>query len=358
MKTSRENFPSKRSGRRPRLFISYRRRFDHGSARLLKERLTQAFGEGAVFRDVDDIAPGDDFPESIREAVETCDAFLPLISPGWLGVIGDLRDPADFVRREIAAALARRVALIPVLLGGARMPEPDELPEELRELASRQAVELSDTRWDYDVQRLIEVIRPLAAPEEDSSHTFTDKPASGFRFFGTRLGKAALALLVAASLAAAAYVYYPRDGAPPPREVDYAECLGLVSVFRPHEARVEADAGVLPLVAVDEYELATGAPPTGLPLLVRLSDSGREVGAVSLRYFRGQSANDWKFVVELAVEPPCVRVENFSNASKPAYARTLTDWDTLRVHLRGREYLLRVGDHGDSLTATLTRGPR
>src|SRR5688500_10965385 len=90
MKTSRANFLTRRSGRRPRLFISYRRRFDHGSARLLKERLTEAFGEGAVFRDVDDIAPGDDFPETIRVAVETCDAFLPLISPGWLGVIGEL----------------------------------------------------------------------------------------------------------------------------------------------------------------------------------------------------------------------------------------------------------------------------
>src|SRR5215208_6491161 len=89
MNVGRTSFLSRRFGLRPKLFISYRRRFDSPSARLLKEALTEAFGEGAVFRDVDDIAPGDAFPESIRKAVESCDAFLPLISPGWVEVLGE-----------------------------------------------------------------------------------------------------------------------------------------------------------------------------------------------------------------------------------------------------------------------------
>jgi hypothetical protein len=356
MNVSRGNFLTELFGRRLKIFISYRRRFDYGSARLLKEQLMEAFGEGAVFRDVDDIKPGDDFPESIREAVETCDAFLPLISPGWLGVIGELRDPEDFVRREIAAALARPAPVIPVLLGGARMPEPDELPEELRRLSARQAVELSDTRWDYDVRRLTEVIRGRAARRTPVA--FAGGSVAAFRrLSGTRLGRAALALVVAASLAAAAYVYYTREPANPPRrDATYGECLKLVSVFHPHESTIELNGTGAPVVGIDEYRLAAGAPPTGLPLLIRLTDAGQDLGAVSLRYFRGATDDAAKFAVELAVEPPCVVVEDYSNVSKPAFVHTLTNWDTLRLTLRGREYFLRVGDHGDSILATLTRG--
>lgn len=129
---------SRGDGPRLKIFISYRRLHDSHVARQLKRELTRAFGRGAVFRDRDDIAPGDAFPEAIRRAVESCpeairraaescDVFVAVVSPGWLEASARLRDPEDFVRREMAAALARRVALVPVLAGGARMPAADEL---------------------------------------------------------------------------------------------------------------------------------------------------------------------------------------------------------------------------------------
>jgi hypothetical protein len=34
---------------------------------------------------------------------------------------------------------------------GARIPREDELPDEIRPLARRQAVELSDNRWESDL---------------------------------------------------------------------------------------------------------------------------------------------------------------------------------------------------------------
>ena len=41
-----------------------------------------------------------------------------------------------------------------VLVHGTSMPQPEELPEALAALARRNAIELSDTRWAYDVGRL------------------------------------------------------------------------------------------------------------------------------------------------------------------------------------------------------------
>ena len=43
------------------------------------------------------------------------------------------------------------------------MPDPRTLPEELRALTRRNALELSDTRWRYDVQRLLEAVTGLLA---------------------------------------------------------------------------------------------------------------------------------------------------------------------------------------------------
>ena len=58
------------------------------------------------------------------------------------------------LRREIAAALARGILVIPVLVEGAAMPSEHKLPSDIAPLARRNALELSDTRWDYDVDRL------------------------------------------------------------------------------------------------------------------------------------------------------------------------------------------------------------
>ncbi len=208
MNISRRSFLAWRFGRRPKLFISYRRRPDSPSARLLKEALVRAFGEGTVFRDVDDIRGGSDFAESIRKAVESCDAFIPLITHGWLQSAENLQKPDDFVRQEIAAAFARQVPVIPVLVDGARMPAADELPAPLRPLASRQAVELSDIRWDYDVQRLVHSIRVLVERREPV--TFGERAKAAFRFlFGTWLRRLAAAALLAASV----YAYYQRRDA-------------------------------------------------------------------------------------------------------------------------------------------------
>jgi hypothetical protein len=146
-----------------RIFVSYRREDTAYPAGWLVDRLTEHFGPGQVFKDVDSIELGDDFVEAISAAVGSCDVLLALIGGEWLTITGDdgrrrLDDPGDFVRVEIEAALRRDVRVIPILVDGAKMPRADQLPPSLVGLQRRQALELSPNRFDYDTSRLVRVL--------------------------------------------------------------------------------------------------------------------------------------------------------------------------------------------------------
>jgi TIR domain len=142
-----------------RIFISYRRDDSRGYAGRLQGDLSRRYSDEHVFRDVE-IPPGADFGEYITGLVDRCNVVLAIIGPGWL----DARDregerridkPDDWVRLEIEQALARDgVEVIPVLVDGARLPPREELPESLLALRRRNAFELSDRRWDYDIGQL------------------------------------------------------------------------------------------------------------------------------------------------------------------------------------------------------------
>ena len=147
----------------PVIFISYRREDSAGHAGRLFDRLREQFGKDRVFLDVVGIEAGVDFVETIDKAVGSCDVLLAVIGREWLTCCDKqgrrrLDDPNDFIRAEISAALNRNVRVVPVLVEGAEMPPPDALPEELKRLTRRQAVELRDSRWDADVEALISAL--------------------------------------------------------------------------------------------------------------------------------------------------------------------------------------------------------
>ena len=142
-----------------RFFISYRRGDSAGHAGRLSDALEQRFGADAVFQDIKDVAPGDDFMRDLDRALTSCAAMLVVIGPTWATATENgqprLFNESDLVRTEIATALLRSdVLVVPVLVNGATMPRIEQLPEPLRPLATRQAIELSDARWSYDVGRL------------------------------------------------------------------------------------------------------------------------------------------------------------------------------------------------------------
>ena len=142
-----------------RIFISYRRDDSRGYAGRLQGDLSRRYSEEHVFRDVE-IPPGADFGEYLTGLVDRCNVVLAIIGPRWLDARdrdGERRidDPDDWVRLEIERALARDgVEVIPVLVDGARLPPREELPESLLALRRRNAFELSDRRWDYDLEEL------------------------------------------------------------------------------------------------------------------------------------------------------------------------------------------------------------
>jgi hypothetical protein len=142
-----------------RIFISYRRDDSRGYAGRLQGDLSRRYTEEHVFRDVE-IPPGADFGEYITGLVDKCNVVLAIIGPRWLDARdreGERRidDPQDWVRLEIERALARDgVEVIPVLVDGARLPPREELPASLLGLRRRNAFELSDSRWDYDLDQL------------------------------------------------------------------------------------------------------------------------------------------------------------------------------------------------------------
>ena len=147
------------------IFISYRRDDSEGEAGRLSDDLAQTFQEGSVFMDVNAIQPGRDFRKAIDESIHKCSVLLAVVGRDWLeskNASGQrrLEDETDFVRLEIASALQRDIPVVPVLVRGARMPSADQLPADLRELAYRNAVELTHARWKSDVRVLIQALRP------------------------------------------------------------------------------------------------------------------------------------------------------------------------------------------------------
>jgi hypothetical protein len=158
-----------------RIFISYRREDSAGYAGRLYDRLSQHFGSDQIFMDIDTIKPGVDFVEVIEEAVGSCDVLIALIGKQWLTITDArgqqrLNDPTDFVRLEIKAALDRNIRVIPALIRGAAMPRSQALPEGLKSLARRNAIEISDTRFHQDVDRLISELEEVLGLPSPARH--------------------------------------------------------------------------------------------------------------------------------------------------------------------------------------------
>jgi YVTN family beta-propeller protein len=172
----------------PKVFICYRREETAAHAGRLYDALVAQFGEGNVFMDIE-LEPGIDFVDRITEVVGSCHVLLVIVGRSWVTLSDGadharIHDREDYVRLEVETALRRSdVRVIPLLVGGARMPHSDELPEAVRALTRRNAFELSDTRWRYDVGRLMDALASLLSdtqpplPEADERAEGPRRPA-------------------------------------------------------------------------------------------------------------------------------------------------------------------------------------
>ena len=65
------------------------------------------------------------------------------------------------MRIEITQALASHHHVIPVLMEDAPMPSAEQLPVDLAPLTKQNATRISDSRFDYDLDKLIYSIERL-----------------------------------------------------------------------------------------------------------------------------------------------------------------------------------------------------
>jgi hypothetical protein len=149
------------------IFVSYRRTDSKHPTGRVHDRLRAEFGKENVFKDVDNIPIGSDFRTVLRDVLGKCRAVLVMIGPGWVTAAEPdgsrrLMNPADFVRLELEATLARNIPVVPVLLDGASMPRPADLPDSLQPICYRHAVTIGDDpHFDDDVARLIRGLKKL-----------------------------------------------------------------------------------------------------------------------------------------------------------------------------------------------------
>lgn len=163
-----------------KIFINYRREDSSAYAGRLYDRLASHFGRDHVFMDIDQIAPGEDFIEVIQEKLSSVQIAIVMIGKHWFEVTDDagqrrLDNPDDFVRLEIAELLARKIRVIPVLVGGAIVPKSSQLPECLAPLVRRNAYEISDNRFHSDVDKLIQALEKIIGAQMPPQPTESPK---------------------------------------------------------------------------------------------------------------------------------------------------------------------------------------
>ena len=120
----------------PKIAISSRRTDSADVTGRICDRLTWRYGKDSVFRDIDSIPFGIDFRKVVNDALRDTDVLIAVVDRIGVGSKENgkarIDEDNDLVRVEVETALQRAIPVIPVFVGGALMPQPDELPETLR----------------------------------------------------------------------------------------------------------------------------------------------------------------------------------------------------------------------------------
>ena len=97
--------------------------------------------------------------------------------------------PDDFVRKEIAEALSLGIDVLPVLIGDTPLPQPHELPPDLRALSRHQFWQIRARDPEPDVDRLVESLAARPDLAAVATRPETTKPAPRGAGNSIRTGK-------------------------------------------------------------------------------------------------------------------------------------------------------------------------
>jgi TIR domain len=169
-----------------KILMSYRRADSDAMAGRIRDRLSEHFGEASMFMDIYDIPFGTDFRTHIANSLITADILIVVVGKDWLGArAGTIRridDENDPVRTEVEIALEHGIPLVPVLVSGAKMPEPFELPASIKEFAFRNAAEVeAGIDFRHHMERLIHSLDGVLCNARERSHVASGsyRPLSG-----------------------------------------------------------------------------------------------------------------------------------------------------------------------------------
>ena len=169
----------------PKVFISYRRSDSQAQTGRLYDRLNRAY-PGMFFRDVSEIGVGVDFVSHVERAVGASVALIAVIGPTWATVSDergrrlDLDD--DFVRIEVRTALARKIRIIPVLVGNADMVDEAQLPDDLKPLARWNAIKIVEEYYDQAIDKLVRsLVTELGEPVTENNAQQSDQKVQSLR---------------------------------------------------------------------------------------------------------------------------------------------------------------------------------
>lgn len=142
------------------VFINYGGEDSDSYAALLHERLVARLGENLVFLDAEPVSASGESAEELLDWVRSARALLFVIGPRWLTATdptGQRRidDPTDWVGRELAAAFAAGVPVIPVLTGEAERPAETDLPADIAALSRCQFRRLRRHKITADLPRIL-----------------------------------------------------------------------------------------------------------------------------------------------------------------------------------------------------------
>ena len=118
-----------------------------------------------TFFDIDGIEAGGKFPEIIKQSLQQSHVIFVTIDDEWLfekDGTQRLNNEQDWVRREIELALTLQIPVIPLLIGHAKMPDPEDLPISLRELTEFQGVRLRNEEFRTDLGKILTEVKRRA----------------------------------------------------------------------------------------------------------------------------------------------------------------------------------------------------
>ncbi len=198
-----------------KIFVNYRQRDAAGAllphallVEALADQLSVHFGREAVYFDTT-LRVGEPYPAALRARLAETDVLVVVIHSTWLPDLADRSGRhVDWVHDEIATAIENGVRLLPVVLTGATMPQRQDLPAAIGELAHAQGVELRFGSLAAGVRSVLAEIELVVSPQTPELAVVVE-PLPDRTRVGAAVGVLMLAVLLGCANTAVGFVPFP-----------------------------------------------------------------------------------------------------------------------------------------------------